>query len=52
MLSEGESIVEGPAELITQPGKQNLVPVGRTWPVERVMGEITVRTLATVFGIR
>jgi hypothetical protein len=38
--------------LITHPGKQNLVPVGSTWPVERVMGEITVRTLAAVADLR
>jgi hypothetical protein len=52
MLSEGEDAVEGPAELITQPGKQNLVPVGSMWPVESAMGEITVRTLETVSELR
>ena len=48
MSSEEEEGIEGPSELITQPGKQNLVPVGRTWPVERVMGEITMRPLAAM----
>jgi hypothetical protein len=52
MASEREEGTEGPAELITQPGKQNLVPVGRTWPVERLRGEVTTRTLAAASNLQ